>query len=394
MRNISFKHATGLLALSLITFTACMPSAQPVENPVGKTCGPAVYQFPADLYPFTDRCVDLGYGDYHYFDESPSGTLKGTVLMVHGNPTSSFLYRKVALNLKGAGYRVIAMDHYGFGESAKPPLDKFSYRPSDHAAMLVKFVDALNLKDVSLVVQDWGGPTGLAMAVQRPERIKNLVIMNTWAWQLNAADLNSVYGSLVGWSLSNQDPQNSATFIATGQIASGGGMLIASGYPEPLATRIREAYSGPFIDPATKKPYTPTVAAPTNIFARSILEDTAIFKTLGDLKPIANKPVYFLFGQLDQNFGALLAKPDGTCAKGDGTVPAPSTPLGPANWCTQGGAFIYPYVDRFVSLWNPAQIKGKEINNGEGFNPLGGHFIQEYAPDRIATAVEELSKAR
>jgi pimeloyl-ACP methyl ester carboxylesterase len=370
-----------LTSVLLMAFTvACQSQTPPNQDPdtlgqgVSQTCGSVTpYRFPTDLYPFTDRCVNLGYGNYHYFDETPAGTLKGTVLMVHGNPTSSFLYRNIALNLRNQGYRVIAMDHYGFGESAKPPLEQFGYLPSQHAITLTRFVDMLGLQNLTLVVQDWGGPVGLEMAMLRPKAIKNILIMNTWAWQVTNADLNGPYGDLVRWSQYHQ--QNSATVIPNASIPRATGIQIGGLYPAPLNTEVQNAYWEPFINVSSGQAYNSTVATPTSIFAQSILLDTTIFSALGKLQAIRNKPVYFYYGQQDPYFGALTPNPDGTCA------------LGASNgtYCTQSGNLIYPYIDRFLSLWNPAQVKGTEIN------PTAEHFIQEYAPDRIAALVNLLN---
>ncbi|MGL4609196.1 MAG: alpha/beta fold hydrolase [Trueperaceae bacterium] len=350
-------------------------------NPAGSlTCGTPIYEFPEELYPFEDKCLDLGFGDYHYFDEVSRDTPLGTVLMVHGNPTSSFLYRDIAKALLKQGYRVIAVDHYGFGESAKPALEDFSYDSDQHSDMLVNFVDTLDLQDVTLVVQDWGGPIGLGMAVQRPERIKNLLIMNTWAWNASEGDAggaNGVYGDGVRWFALNEANQESFTTNAT--LPKNTGNTISALYTEPSATQVRDAYWGPFIDPATGEPYSSTVAAPTTIFSTGGGTDD-IFTTLGTLEPIKDKPVYFYFGQKDFLFGALTDNPDGSCALGtptpqnDGTV-----------YCTENGELIYPYVDRFTSLWNPEKIVGSQINTE------AEHFIQEYAPEEIAAIVGELS---
>jgi len=75
------------------------------------------------------------------------------------------------------------MDHIGFGLSDKPP--GWTYRPQDHARNLVALIEALDLKDITLVVQDWGGPIGLSYAINHPENVKRLVIMNTWMWPVN-----------------------------------------------------------------------------------------------------------------------------------------------------------------------------------------------------------------
>ncbi len=397
MRRPRFSCAVLACTVSLLTATACSDSAdtgsdgeaapsstttssiEASSTPQPTSCGPPAYSFPSDLYPFEDRCIDLGHGDYHYFDESPTGTPNGTALMVHGNPTSSFLYRTVARQLLDRGVRVVAVDHYGFGESAKPPVEEFGYRPSDHSDVLTDFVDALNLENVTLLVQDWGGPIGLGMAVRRPDQIRNILVMNTWAWSVAATDSAGPYGALTQWSLLNQQIGNE--FVANGLIVLGAAGGLAAPYPEPQATAVKNAYLGPFFDPETGLVRSPTVAVPTNTFARSILEDTAMFSTLGDLEPITSKPVFFYFGAQDGLFGALRPNPDGTCAIGSPTIRDDGT------FCVDGdGALVYPYIDRFRSLWSPEFVIGVEVN------PLGNHFVQDQAPDRVAEIVDELNR--
>jgi haloalkane dehalogenase len=129
----------------------------------------------------------------HYVDEG-SGP---AVVLVHGTPVWSFLYRDLIRNLS-ADHRCIAMDHIGFGLSDKPR--GWGYRPQDHARNLATLLDHLDLRDVSLIVHDFGGPIGLSYALEHPERIRNLTIFNTWMWSLrgnrNAHQIDRLMG---GW---------------------------------------------------------------------------------------------------------------------------------------------------------------------------------------------------
>ena len=100
------------------------------------------------------------------------------VVFVHGEPTWSYLWRKVIPPVLDAGYRCIAPDHAGFGRSDKPTeLGWYSY--DRHAELFVELLDELDLRDATVVVHDWGGPIGLRAAVERPERIARMVIMDT-----------------------------------------------------------------------------------------------------------------------------------------------------------------------------------------------------------------------
>ena len=113
----------------------------------------------------------------HYVDEGPK---KGPVmLLLHGMPTWSYLYRDMIPGLVQAGYRCIAPDHIGFGRSDKP-VDIHWYTIARHTEILNSLIVTLNLNDITLVCQDWGGPTGLAQVAMMPERFDHLVILNTW----------------------------------------------------------------------------------------------------------------------------------------------------------------------------------------------------------------------
>ena len=113
----------------------------------------------------------------HYVDEGPRDG--PVMLLLHGMPTSSFLYRTMIPPLVAAGYRCIAPDHLGFGRSDKPT-DIHWYTIARHTEVLSSLIVELDLHNVTLVCQDWGGPTGLAQAPMMPARFEHLVIMNTW----------------------------------------------------------------------------------------------------------------------------------------------------------------------------------------------------------------------
>jgi pimeloyl-ACP methyl ester carboxylesterase len=104
------------------------------------------------------------------------------VVMLHGNPTWSYLYREFILPI-AAGYRAIAVDHLGFGRSEKPAR---TLRLGDHIRNFTDFALAEDFRDVTLVMQDWGGPIGLGFATRHPDRVKRLVVMNTWAFRIAA----------------------------------------------------------------------------------------------------------------------------------------------------------------------------------------------------------------
>jgi haloalkane dehalogenase len=131
--------------------------------------------FDNDLYPFESRWQDVKGSKVHYLDEGEGPVL----LMLHGNPTWSFLYRRMVPYLSDH-FRCIALDYPGFGLSTAP--EGYGFTPAEHAEVVSGFVDALGIDEFSLVMQDWGGPIGFQVALDRPDSVKALILGNTWAW--------------------------------------------------------------------------------------------------------------------------------------------------------------------------------------------------------------------
>jgi haloalkane dehalogenase len=102
-----------------------------------------------------------------------------SILLLHGNPTWSFLYRHIINNLKGR-FRLIAPDYPGFGLSDRP--QGYGYTSAEQAQVVKSLVSHLELTDLIIMAQDWGGPIGIDTALSSPDRIQGLVIGNTWCW--------------------------------------------------------------------------------------------------------------------------------------------------------------------------------------------------------------------
>jgi haloalkane dehalogenase len=151
-----------------------------------------------EAYPFETACLGLDAGAVHYVDDGPDDGGRGTLLLLHGNPTWSFMWRHVVRALRD-DWRCVAPDLLGFGLSEKPA--GFSYRPADHAAVVEAFVDALDLTDVVLVVHDWGGPVGLSYATRHPENVRGLVVTNTTMWPTEDDAAAAVFSWLLGGPL-------------------------------------------------------------------------------------------------------------------------------------------------------------------------------------------------
>lgn len=128
------------------------------------------------IYPFEPKRFETGRGVMSYLDE---GAGDDAVLMVHGNPTWSFFYRNLVLDLRGK-FRCIAPDHLGCGLSDKP--QDFDFTLAEHIKNLRGLVEHLQLRRVHLVVHDWGGPIGLGTMLPQLERLGRVVILNTAAF--------------------------------------------------------------------------------------------------------------------------------------------------------------------------------------------------------------------
>jgi haloalkane dehalogenase len=144
-----------------------------------------------ELFPFESRFLDVAGHRVHYVDEGTGPTL----LLLHGNPTWSFVYRDVIGVLRPT-FRCIALDYPGFGLSTAGP--GYRYLPEEHADVVVAFIDALDLRDITLVMQDWGGPIGCGAVERRPESFERLVVANTWAWPITGDRHFELFSHLMG----------------------------------------------------------------------------------------------------------------------------------------------------------------------------------------------------
>jgi cis-3-alkyl-4-acyloxetan-2-one decarboxylase len=127
-------------------------------------------------FPFAPHYFRVNGFDMHYVDEGEGETL----LFLHGDPTWGYLWRKIVGPLSGK-FRCVAPDQMGMGKSGNPR-EPDPYRLRHHAANLEGLLLGLDLRDVTLVLHDWGGPVGLDVATRHRGRIKRLVLMNTWAF--------------------------------------------------------------------------------------------------------------------------------------------------------------------------------------------------------------------
>ena len=145
-------------------------------------------------YPFAGRYFQLPMGKMHYVDEGKGDP----IVMVHGNPGWSFEFRKVIKELSRTN-RCLAPDHIGFGLSDKPP--EWDYLPQSQAVNFEQLMESLNLSNITLVGNDWGGPISFAYALKHPERIRRFVVLNTWLWSVKQDWYYQMFSNMMGGPL-------------------------------------------------------------------------------------------------------------------------------------------------------------------------------------------------
>lgn len=202
---------------------------------------PEVFRTPDEMFedlpgfPFEPNYSEVDGLRMHYVDESPEGVQTGkTILCFHGEPTWSYLYRKMAKAFLEAGHRVVLPDLVGFGRSDKPT-DFGWYSYDRHCQQVSGLLAGLDLSDTIVVVQDWGGPIGLRWAVENSERVGGLVIMNTGLFS------GRVSKGFMAWrEFAEKNPD-----LPVGVVAQGGTAT-------ELPAEVVAAYEAPFPNPASK----------------------------------------------------------------------------------------------------------------------------------------------
>ena len=181
-------------------------------------------------YPFAPHYTETGGIRIHYVDEGPRNA--APVLMLHGEPSWSYLYRKMIPIVVQAGHRVVAPDLVGFGRSDKP-VRRDDYTYQRHVDWMRDVLTALDLRDVTLVCQDWGGLIGLRLVAEHPERFARVVTANT---MLPTGDVPAGPAFLAWKEYSQTTPE-----FHVGRIVRGGCVT-------DLAPEVIAAYDAPFPD--------------------------------------------------------------------------------------------------------------------------------------------------
>ncbi len=194
-------------------------------------------------YDFSPHYVDVPDGDgdgslrLHYVDEGPADA-EETILLLHGEPSWSYLYRTMIPLLTAAGFRAVAPDLVGFGRSDKPA-DRSDYTYARHVEWLrVALFDVLALTDITVVGQDWGGLIGLRLVAEHDQRVRRVVAANTG---LPTGDMDMGEAFLAWQRFSQEVPE-----LPVGRIVAGG---CTTSVPDDVIA----AYDAPFPDETYKE---------------------------------------------------------------------------------------------------------------------------------------------
>jgi haloalkane dehalogenase len=234
-------------------------------------------------YPFTSRFAEMPRGRLHYVDEGRGEP----VLFVHGTPTWSYEWRHLIREL-APRWRCLAPDLLGFGLSDRPR--EFAYTPEAHAALLSAFTERLGLEAFTLVVHDFGGPIGLPLVLDQPERIHRLVLLNTWMWPLDADPALRLKGRLAASPLGRllyRRCNASLRLI----------MPHAYGDRRKLTPAIHRQYLAPFPSADDRERVLWTLA-------RALLGSSAYYAALWQRRgALRGRPVLVVWGMRDPAFG-------------------------------------------------------------------------------------------
>lgn len=272
-----------------------------------------------DAFPWEPRYTEVAGARVAHVE---SGTGR-PLLMLHGNPTWSFVYRGLIARLDGQ-FRCLAPDYPGFGRSIPPP--NYGYTPAEHARVIEAWLLERDLRDIVLVVQDWGGPIGLWLAARHPERFSGLAIGNTWAWPVNGDWHFEWFSRLFGGALGRWAILRHNAFVE---------LLVPAGIRRrKVAPAVMNAYRLPFRAPAAR--------IATHVFPREILGSRDFLSDVErGLPTLRHLPAVLLWGDRDVAFRAKELK-------------------------------------RFQREFPEARVVPL---------PGAGHFVQEDAPEEIAQAV-------
>ena len=233
----------------------------------------------AELFPYESRFLDLDGCRLQYIDEGQGPVL----LLLHGNPTWSFLYRNLVARLRRR-FRCVALDYPGFGLSSAPP--DYGFTPAEHSTVVERFVAEIGLDSFTPVVHDWGGPIGLAVASRHPERVRALVIANTFAWPVDGNRHFEWFSRLMGGAVGRLAIRGANAFV---------NVMLPAGTRRRLSRLEMAHYRGPFPTPDSRMP--------SHVFPREIIASREFLTEVGaGLARLGHLPALIAWGGRDFAF--------------------------------------------------------------------------------------------
>ena len=232
-------------------------------------------------YPFKDHYFRTSQGDMHYVDEGTGDP----IVLLHGNPGWSFEYREIIKEMSKT-QRCIAPDYIGFGLSDKPA--DWDYLPIHHAKHVEDFLDSLNLYNITFVFNDWGGPPAMSYAIKHPEKIKKIVVTNSWFWPVDNIPNFTNFSGMAGGPIGKFFTLN---FNMIGKVLS----KAAYGPKKKMPEEVRKHYFMPHEEKSAR--------VGTWVFPREIIGSTPWLKTLWDQREkIQHIPTAIVWGDSDIAF--------------------------------------------------------------------------------------------
>jgi len=232
-------------------------------------------------YPFESHYFQTTVGKMHYVDEG-NGKV---IVMLHGNPAWSFLYRNLIKQLS-PHYRCIAPDHIGFGLSEKPV--NWNYLPEEHAKNLTALINHLDLKNITLVMGDWGGPIGMQYAVTHSENVERLVVTNTWAWPVNSDFHYIIFSAVMGGPIGR-------LLISRFNFLANSFIRVAFGDKNKLSQNAHQHYRNALPTPESRKG--------SYVLPRQIVASTPWLEKLwSKIVVLKDKPTLIVWGMKDVAF--------------------------------------------------------------------------------------------
>lgn len=277
------------------------------------------------LYPFKSHELALDGERYHYLDEGHGPAL----LLVHGNPTWSFYWRRLVLSLRDR-YRVIVPDHIGCGLSSKPR--DYEYHLARHVANLRRLVETLDLSEITLIGHDWGGAIGLDAAIEMPERFARLILANTAGFRSQRIPFRiricrtPILGRLAVQGLNAF--ARSALWMATE-------------YPQRMTAEVRAGLIAPYDSWAHRR---------------------ATYEFVRDIPLSPRHPSYAKLAEIETGLAKLADRPT-------------LFVWGMKDWC-----FSPHFLERFLEFFPHATVR--RIDHA-------GHYVVEDAPDEVIDAIED-----